>query len=154
MFSISWKKMFPALLTAVCVALVNMSRSIRTSVPSILSSATALMPTSDVLCAEGNSRSWILLLHPVSVKSLRSVEREFHRHINFVQDNHAICKYWYTVSITTVTWFTSWPEQELYAFTAHCLNIFSEGLFDQCRINHLSPWVNYYHLNLLLANQL
>ena len=81
--------MFPALLTAVCVVLVNMSRSIRTSVPSILSSAAALMPTSDLLCAEGNSRSSITLSHPVSVKSLRSVEREFHNHINFVQANHA-----------------------------------------------------------------
>ena len=62
MINVSWKKMFPALLMAVSVALVNTSRSIRTSVPSILSSARALMPTSDLLCAEGNSWSWILLL--------------------------------------------------------------------------------------------
>ena len=111
MFNVSWRKMFPALLTAVCVALVNMSRSIRTSVPSILSSATALMPTSELLCAEGNSLSWILLPQPVSVKSLGSVEREFHNHINFVRANHAMCKY---CCIVTVTWFRSWPEQQFY----------------------------------------
>ena len=72
--------MFPALLTAVRVVRVNTSRSIRTSVPSILPSARALKPTSDVLCVEPNPRSVIVAPQLRSPKSSLPVERESYCH--------------------------------------------------------------------------
>ena len=72
---VSLTKMFPALLTAVCDALDNLSCTVRTSVPSILSSGRKVIATSEVGVAE-NVKSIILLLHPVAVKSIKSVERK------------------------------------------------------------------------------
>ena len=42
-------KMFPALLMAVCDGIVGVNCTVRTSVPSILSSAQKMKPTSEVL---------------------------------------------------------------------------------------------------------
>ena len=74
---VSLKKMFPALLTVTCVGLVNVSCSVKTSVPSILSSAQKMMPISEVPGTARVTVSIIVLLHPVAVKSFTSVEREF-----------------------------------------------------------------------------
>ena len=82
MIDVSLKKMFPALLTVFCVGLVNVSCSVRTSIPSILSSAQKMMPISKVL-GTGATVSIIVLLHPVAVKSFKSVEREFPSSVSF-----------------------------------------------------------------------
>ena len=79
MVDISLKKMFPALLIVSSVGFVNVSCSVKTSVPSILSSAQKMMPISEV-SGTGATISIIVLLHPVAVKSFKSVEREFHSH--------------------------------------------------------------------------
>ena len=57
-------KMFPALLTAVSVSLDNVSRSVRTSFPSIFSSLRKVMPT----CAVGDTKPCVsvkVTLHPM-----------------------------------------------------------------------------------------
>ena len=79
MVDVSLKKMFPALWTVFCVGLVNVSCSVRTSIPSILSSAQKMMPISEV-SGTGATVSINVVLHPVAVKSFKSVEREFHSH--------------------------------------------------------------------------
>ena len=55
MIDVSLMKMFPALLTAVCDGLVNVSCTVRTSVPSILSSARKKMLTSELLARNRES---------------------------------------------------------------------------------------------------
>ena len=79
MVDVFLKKMFPALLTTVCDTLDNVSSTVRTSVPSILSSAQKMKPTSEVL-GLGNCDSVTVWLQPVAVKSFKSVEREFYCH--------------------------------------------------------------------------
>lgn len=79
MVDVSLRKMFPALLMVFCVGLVNVSCTVRTSIPSILSSAQKMMPISKV-SGTGAAASIIVLLHPVAVKSFKSVERQFHSH--------------------------------------------------------------------------
>ena len=79
MVDVSLKKMFPALLTVYCAGVVNVSCSVKTSIPSILSSAQKMMPISEV-SGTGATVSIMVLLHPVAIKSFKSVEREFHSH--------------------------------------------------------------------------
>ena len=80
MVDVSRMKMFPALVTTDCAGLVNLSSTVKTSVPSILLSLEKIMPTCVVAGESGDAVSVTLRLHPVSVKSFRSIKREFHSH--------------------------------------------------------------------------
>ena len=75
MVDVSLIKMFLVLLTAICVAGVNPSCTVRTSVPSSFSSRRKLMLTSETP-GVGNVKSVTVLLQPLAAKSLKSVERK------------------------------------------------------------------------------